>query len=258
MPNYTATTLSPLASSPNPNARNVAHLSPKIPTSPERNYAFLSSPPESRQLASFAAPPSPKPLKLGSSISSQRRRPVSAQATEIRPGTDWGFLMSGPPKGFQKHVVQRPWPEYVPESSAPVGRTWSTCTRAPSKRPRAWPSNSRPSQTLHPCVLLLTRFSRARAQSACPTCTKTARARAGWATCARARMRRAYVALGVAALVCVCVQHTSPNQRTIKRSMTTGRATTQSVKEEDNGNNIHHALCACARRRCVIVGKRVW
>ena len=232
MPNYTATTLSPLASSPSPNTRNVAHLSPKIPTSPERNYAFLSSPPESRQLASFAAPPSPKPLKLGSSISSQRRRPVSAQATEIRPGTDWGFLMSGPPKGFQKHVVQRPWPEYVPESSAPVGRTWSTCTRAPSKRPRAWPSNSRSSQTLHPCVLLLTRFSRARgarSRLVQPARRPPALARDGLRALERVRDGRTL--RSVLRLLCVCVRAAHESESENHTAKYDNRASDDSVSK---------------------------
>lgn len=106
-----------------------------IPTSPQRNYAFISSPPESRFMASHAAPRSPgRKLKLLSPNRRNRTR-SSAQANEIRPATDWGFLMSGPMGGGQKHVVQRPWPEYVPESSAPVGRTWNTCTRRPPPHP---------------------------------------------------------------------------------------------------------------------------
>ena len=36
------------------------------------------------------------------------------------------FLVSGPRGGGQRRVVQRPWPEYVPESSAAVGRSWDT------------------------------------------------------------------------------------------------------------------------------------
>jgi hypothetical protein len=36
------------------------------------------------------------------------------------------FLVSGPLGGGQRRVVQRPWPEYVPESSAAVGRSWDT------------------------------------------------------------------------------------------------------------------------------------
>eukprot|EP00966_Prymnesium_polylepis_P056514 1307623-Prymnesium_polylepis.2 len=31
------------------------------------------------------------------------------------------LLMSG---ATQKHIIQRPWPEYTPESSAAVGRHW--------------------------------------------------------------------------------------------------------------------------------------
>lgn len=142
--NFSSNTLSPIRTSPN-KPRTAGHLSP-LPQTPEskRNYAFLSSAPESRQLASFAAPPSPKPLKLLSQRRSPSvRRPVSAQANDIRPATDWGFLMSGPVKGYQKHIVQRPWPEYVPESSAPVGRTWSTCARLPL------PFTSHPSSRTH-------------------------------------------------------------------------------------------------------------
>ncbi|KOO25854.1 proline iminopeptidase [Chrysochromulina tobinii] len=42
---------------------------------------------------------------------------------DIRPVTDWTWLMSGQ-SGSPARLVQRPWPEYVPESSAAVGRKW--------------------------------------------------------------------------------------------------------------------------------------
>ena len=61
--------------------------------------------------------PSPKKLKISS------RRPLtSSQQFDIRPATDWTFLMSG--QSPSTKLVQRPWPEYVPESSAAVGRKW--------------------------------------------------------------------------------------------------------------------------------------
>jgi hypothetical protein len=86
--------------------------------------------PQSRQLASNTPPPPLTPLKL--LPPKQRRRPQShSQMTDIRPANDWQFLMSGKLGGGQKRLVQRPWPEYVPESSAPIGRTWDACARRP-------------------------------------------------------------------------------------------------------------------------------
>ena len=51
--------------------------------------------------------------------------PFAAQ--ERRPASDWTFLVSGPLGGGQRRVVQRPWPEYVPESSAAVSNL-NPCT----------------------------------------------------------------------------------------------------------------------------------
>lgn len=162
-----------------------------LPTSPDRSYAFLSSPPQSRQMASYSVPPSPgRKLKL---LSPRKRaeRAQSAQANEIRPATDWNFLMSGPLGGGQKHVVQRPWPEYVPESSAPVGRTWTTCTRArkppPARRPRA-ASHAAPRSTARSIARTAPRRTQRRTQHATPHATPHAAgdtARAAARTAAR-------------------------------------------------------------------------
>ena len=89
------------------------------------HYSFLSSPAQSRVWASRGVPP---PIRSPLSSSSHKLRPITAfsvsQRVDIRPATDWTYLMSGPQKGGQKRLVQRPWPDYVPESSAPVGRHW--------------------------------------------------------------------------------------------------------------------------------------
>ena len=95
------------------------------------NYAFLSAPVETRWTASRGAPPPlfGPGLSLGGKPNAESTSP---QQTDIRPGTDWTFLMSGPAFRGQKQppktppkLVQRPWPEYIPESSAPIGRSWS-------------------------------------------------------------------------------------------------------------------------------------
>ena len=71
------------------------------------HYAFLSSPLQSRWAASM---PPPEPL---GQPRPRPRRPFTTpcQSTDIRPATDWTWLMSGPQSGGQKRLVQRPWPE---------------------------------------------------------------------------------------------------------------------------------------------------
>ena len=95
------------------------------------HYAFLSAPVETRWTASRGAPPPlfGPGLSLGGKPNAES---TSSQQTDIRPGTDWTFLMSAPAFRGQKQppktppkLVQRPWPEYIPESSAPIGRSWS-------------------------------------------------------------------------------------------------------------------------------------
>ena len=89
------------------------------------HYAFISAPPETRWSASRSLPKAP--LALGGAP----LREGPSQRADVRPGTDWTFLMSAPAFRFgpnhkePRKVVQRPWPEYVPESSAPLGRSWS-------------------------------------------------------------------------------------------------------------------------------------
>ncbi len=80
--------------------------------------AFVSSPMSTRWAAS-----TPLTVSTSSTIKIARRRPLtSSQQMDIRPATDWTWLMSG--QAGSTRLVQRPWPEYVPESSAAVGRKW--------------------------------------------------------------------------------------------------------------------------------------
>ena len=101
------------------------------------NYAFLSSPMSSRVGASYGVPP---PFgDLGKSA--VKRRPLtSSQRTDIRPVTDWTWLLSGRDQSF---VVQRPWPEYVPESSAAIGRCWAGHNLSDLRESRSSSSRSR-------------------------------------------------------------------------------------------------------------------
>jgi len=81
--------------------------------------AFVSSPISTRWAASTPMSPMSGSAKL--KIAS--RRPLtSSQQLDIRPSTDWTFLMSG--QMNNSRLVQRPWPEYVPETAAAVGRKW--------------------------------------------------------------------------------------------------------------------------------------
>jgi hypothetical protein len=112
-----------------------ARVDPGMPAS-KYNYAFISSAPKTRWSASHGPPPLPpspwgRHVKLYDGWRHRSRldlrtgvtaaRPPSQQ-TERKPRNDWDLLMSA--HRGQKRLVQRPWPEYVPESSAPVGRTW--------------------------------------------------------------------------------------------------------------------------------------
>ena len=99
-----------------PKARQLRHMSghsePKL-----LQNAFISSPLSTRWASST-------PLTSTSTLKISRRRPLtSSQKLDIRPVTDWTWLMSGQ-SGSPARLVQRPWPEYVPESSAAVGRKW--------------------------------------------------------------------------------------------------------------------------------------
>ena len=88
------------------------HSEPKL-----LQNAFISSPLSTRWASST-------PLTSTSTLKISRRRPLtSSQKLDIRPVTDWTWLMSGQ-SGSPARLVQRPWPEYVPESSAAVGRKW--------------------------------------------------------------------------------------------------------------------------------------
>ena len=81
------------------------------------HYAFLSAPVETRWTASRGAPPPlfGPGLSLGGKPNAES---TSSQQTDIRPGTDWTFLMSAPAFRGQKQppktppkLVQRPWSE---------------------------------------------------------------------------------------------------------------------------------------------------
>ena len=112
---FVTSPLPPLRS-PQSRGSNKLRSSLMDPLGPPVNYAFLSSPLSSRFSASHGAPPAFGRSKMS-------RPYTSAQVADIRPGTDWTFLMSGPRGGAER--VRRPWPEYQPETAAAVGRSWT-------------------------------------------------------------------------------------------------------------------------------------
>jgi len=77
--------------------------------------------PQYRPVSVTSLPPRLAKQALANSLD---RTLSTSPSDTIRPGnvaTDWTLLLNA---NRIDHHIQRPWPEYQPESSAPVGRRW--------------------------------------------------------------------------------------------------------------------------------------